>query len=124
MSSPDRQLEEITEVILSYARLDFTPVPVVQGHGPLDAVAAGLQMLGAELQSAGAFRRVTETGDSVRSDLVSSLESRLRGPVADIILQTETMLAGGATREQLERVLREATRLQRALDDLAKAGDP
>ena len=114
----DAQLEELTEVLVAYANLDFEPMPSVRGDGPLDAVAVGLQMLGEELQSAVSARRDAESRNQAKSEFLESLSHELRTPLTSIITGTELMLADGADREYLEYILREANHLKRLMNDL------
>ncbi len=116
--SPDPQLEEITDVLLSYARLDFTAVPKIRGDGPLDAVAVGLQMLGSELRSAIAAGRNTEIGDPTQSEIVEKLGHELQTPLTSIITGMERMLEDGPSRDRMEHVLREANRLKALVDEM------
>ncbi|MBA3682524.1 MAG: sensor histidine kinase [Bacteroidetes bacterium] len=45
------RVKEILDVIMSYARFDFSKKTVVRGNDTLDAIGAGVNMLGEELES-------------------------------------------------------------------------
>ncbi|MBA2612528.1 MAG: sensor histidine kinase [Bacteroidetes bacterium] len=49
-SSPER-VKEILDVIMSYARFDFSKKTTIHGNETLDAIGAGVNMLGEELES-------------------------------------------------------------------------
>jgi len=46
-----QKVSEILEVVMAYARLDFTKKTIISGNQSLDALGAGINMLGEELQS-------------------------------------------------------------------------
>lgn len=58
--SPDARLDEILEVLLAYARQDFTPRAPIYGTDTIDAIATGLNILAEELDHTVASRRELE----------------------------------------------------------------
>jgi signal transduction histidine kinase len=121
-----RQLEEITETLMSYAQLDFSRAPKVIANGPLDAVAAGLIALGDELQAALAVRDVTEENKGGKQRFLAMMSHELRTPLSTIIGSAEMLAVSNLDSNQaaqLQRITTASRLLQRSIDDVLDFSD-
>lgn len=75
-SGADERLDQILEVLLAYARQDFTPRASVRGTDTIDAIATGLNMLAEELAATVASRRELEAAyDNLRRTQATLVQS-------------------------------------------------
>ncbi len=102
----DERILQLTDSIIAMANLNFTAAPSIEGQGHLDAIAAGLAMLGEELEASALAQNAAEAANEAKKDFMANMSHELRTPLTTIIGSLDLQIRSGIQGTHLQHALR------------------